>query len=60
MSRESDWHVFDKAVEITASAVRGAAGDAVTPDYVADLFAKVHEALGRAVETMAQEAKTGF
>ena len=30
MSRDTDWHVFDKACEITAMAARGTA-DEVTP-----------------------------
>ena len=61
MSRETDWHVFDKAVEMTASAVRGAAGAEVTPAYVADLFREVYTALGTAIEVMpSREAKTGF
>ncbi|GIU97560.1 MAG: hypothetical protein KatS3mg013_1363 [Actinomycetota bacterium] len=61
MSRESDWHVFDKAVELTASAVRGTAGGDVTPSFVAELFREVHEALTKAVERMPhREAKTGF
>ena len=61
MSRESDWHVFDKAVEMTASAVRGTAGPELRPDYVAELFAAIHGSLTNAVESMAsREAKTGF
>jgi hypothetical protein len=53
--------VFDKAVELTASAVRGTAGGDVTPSFVAELFREVHEALTKAVERMPhREAKTGF
>ena len=50
MSRETDWHVFDKAVELTASTLRGTGGAQVTPDYVADLFRSVHQALDEAVQ----------
>ena len=61
MSRESDWHVFDKAVEMTASAVRGTAGPDLRPDYVAELFSAIHGSLSQAVEAMpSREAKTGF
>jgi hypothetical protein len=61
MSRESDWHVFDKAVEMTASAVRGTAGPELRPDYVGELFTAIHEALTRSANSMPSvEAKTGF
>src|SRR5829696_594022 len=61
MSRESDWHVFDKAVEMTASAVRGTAGPDLRPDYVGELFTAIHEALTRSANSMPSvEAKTGF
>ena len=61
MSRESDWHVFDKAVEMTASAVRGTAGPDLRPDYVAELFTAIHGALSSSVDAMPSvEAKTGF
>ena len=61
MSRESDWHVFDKAVEMTASAVRGTAGPDLRPDYVADLFTAIHDALTRSADAMqSSEAKAGF
>jgi len=61
MSRESDWHVFDKAVEMTASAVRGTAGPELRPDYVAELFSAIHDSLTKAVDSMTNlEARTGF
>ena len=53
MSRESDWHVFDKACDITAMAVRGtASSDDVKPAYVADLFKEVHRALQEVAHAM--------
>lgn len=62
MSRDSDWHVFDKACDITAMAVRGAGQtQGVTPSYVGDVFREVHRALREvadAMETASQ--KTGF
>jgi len=61
MSRESDWHVFDKAVEMTASAVRGTAGPELRPGYVAELFTAIHGSLSQAVDSMVSvDAKTGF
>lgn len=61
MSRDSDWHVFDKAVEMTASALRGAAGPELRPDYAAELFTAIHGSLSRVADEMvSHEAKTGF
>jgi hypothetical protein len=62
MSRESDWHVFDKACDITAMAVRGAAeGQSVAPAYVGDLFREVYRALAEVVAEMeGTNQKTGF
>jgi hypothetical protein len=60
MSRDSDWHVFDKACDITAMAVRGAAA-AIQPTQVADVFREVHRALRETVEAMDIDQQTaGF
>ena len=45
MSRETDWMVFEKAVEVTASAVRGTAGGSQPASYVGDVFREIHKAL---------------
>jgi hypothetical protein len=63
MSRESDWHVFDKSCEITASAVRGAmsGADGQQASFVSDVFREVHAALRQAADEMpSQETKAGF
>lgn len=61
MSRESDWHVFDKACDITAMAVRGAAGESVAPTYVAELFREVHRALADTANAMeSAQQRAGF
>lgn len=63
MSRESDWHVFDKACEITAAAVRGAMSgqDGQQASFVSDVFREVHGALHQAADEMpSQETKAGF
>jgi hypothetical protein len=60
MSRETDWHVFDKACEITAMALRGTADD-VSPESAASLFGAVYGALKDAASGIDQEAqRTGF
>ena len=47
MTRETDWAVFEKAIEVTASAVRGTMGAAGSqpPTYVGDVFREVYKAL---------------
>jgi hypothetical protein len=59
MSRETDWHVFDKACEITAMAARGAAGS-VKPEQLADIFRQVHAALRETFEAMEASKPAGF
>ena len=63
MSRESDWAVFEKACEITASAVRGTmtGADGQQPTFVADVFRSVHEALNAVADEMPnKDSKAGF
>jgi hypothetical protein len=63
MSRETDWAVFEKAVEVTASAVRGTMGaDGSQPaSYVGDVFREIHKALKEAASEMPDKAgTTGF
>ena len=59
MSRETDWHVFDKACEITAMAARGTAGQ-VSPSQVADIFREVHTALREAADALESTKPAGF
>lgn len=59
MSRDTDWHVFDKACEITAMAARGTA-DEVSAEQVADIFRAVHKALREAVEAIDAMKPAGF
>ena len=61
--RETDWHVFEKACEITASAVRGTMNgtEGQQAGFVGDLFRSVHAALREVVEELpGQEQKAGF
>ena len=59
MSRETDWHVFDKACEITAMAARGSAAE-VEPARVADIFRAVHAALLEGVAEFDSGKPAGF
>jgi len=63
MSRESDWAVFEKACEITASAVRGtmSGADGQQASFVADVFRAVHDALMTVADEMPnKDSKAGF
>ena len=63
MTREQDWAVFEKACEITASAVRGTmgTGGSEPASFVGDVFREVHKALREAAESMpSARAKAGF
>ncbi len=63
MSREIDWHVFDKAADITASAVRGAMGseESRPASFVSDVFREIYGALRQATDEMpSKDQKPGF
>jgi hypothetical protein len=62
MSRDMDWAVFEKAVEITASAVRGALGgeNSQPPAFAAQVFKEIYAALREATTEMPQAGKPGF
>lgn len=62
MTRELDWNIFEKACEITASAVRGTmGGQASQPaSFVGDVFREVHKALHETAEAMPSKGRTGF
>jgi len=58
MTRETDWVVFEKAIEVTASAVRGTMGSegSKPASFVADVFREVHGALKDAAAQMPDKA----
>jgi hypothetical protein len=63
MSRDIDWHVFDKAADITASAVRGAmGGEGSRPaSFVGDVFRETYAALRAATDEMpSKDQRPGF
>jgi hypothetical protein len=60
MSRDTDWHVFDKACDIAAMALRGTADD-VEPEKAAELFRQLYGALREtATELEGVSTKAGF
>jgi hypothetical protein len=62
MARELDWALFEKAVEITASAVRGAMGgeNSQPASYAGDIFRDVWKALKDAADDLPERGKAGF
>lgn len=62
MARELDWALFEKAVEITASAVRGAMGgeNSQPASYAGDIFRDVWKALKEAADDLPERGKAGF
>ncbi|MEO8476348.1 MAG: hypothetical protein ABI572_04745 [Actinomycetota bacterium] len=63
MTRESDWHVFEKACEITASAVRGTmtGQDGQQASFVGDVFREIYASVKEAADAMSsQSSKAGF
>jgi hypothetical protein len=63
MSRDIDWHVFDKAADITGSAVRGAMGaeGSQPASYVGEVFREIYSALRQATDEMpSKDSKPGF
>jgi hypothetical protein len=62
MAREFDWILFEKAVEITASAVRGSLGGQTSQQasYPGQVFKEVFAALKEAAAELPERARTGF
>jgi hypothetical protein len=62
MTREIDWTLFEKAVEITASAVRGAMGgeSSQPPKFAAEVFREVWGAMKEAADDLPGRGKAGF
>ncbi|HKZ76484.1 MAG TPA: hypothetical protein VJ259_07445 [Actinomycetota bacterium] len=62
MTRELDWVLFEKAVDITASAVRGTLGgeNSQPPKFAADVFREVWAAMKQASEDLPERGRPGF
>lgn len=62
MAREVDWQLFEKAVDLTASAVRGAlgGGGSQPPKFAAEVFREVWAALKEAAQDLPAKPRAGF
>ena len=62
MAGEIDRILFEKAIEVTATALRGAMGgeNSQPPAYAGDLFREVWRALREAAEELPERTKPGF
>ncbi|MGH2711206.1 MAG: hypothetical protein ACRDH9_08400 [Actinomycetota bacterium] len=63
MSREIDWQVFEKAIDLTASALRGAMGgeNSQPPAYAGEVFRSVWDSLKQAAEELPEKTRgAGF
>ena len=61
MTRETEWAVFEKACEITASAVRGTieGADGQQAAFVGEVFREVHAALMQAADRDDRQEREG-
>ena len=62
MPGEVDRALFDKAIEMTATALRGAMGGqgSQPPSYAADLFREIWTALKEGAQELPDKQKAGF
>lgn len=62
MPREIDWELFEKACDITTSAVRGTLGgdNSQPPKFAADVFREMWAALKEAAGDLPGKGKAGF
>lgn len=62
MAREMDWQLFEKAIDLTAAALRGNMGgeNSQPPEYAAEVFKAVWEALKEAAEQLPEKSRAGI
>jgi len=62
VARELDWALLEKAVELSASAVRGALGgeSSQPPRFAADVFREVWTAMKEVSQELSEKGKPGF
>jgi hypothetical protein len=62
MTRELDWQLFEKAIDMTATALRGSMGgeNSQPPKYAADLFRAIWDALKEAAEDLPEKGRAGI
>lgn len=62
MAREIDWALFEKACDVTASALRGALGGegSQPPKFAGEVFREVWGALKEGAQDLSEKSKPGF
>jgi hypothetical protein len=62
MTREIDWQLFEKAIDVTATALRGSMGgeNSQPPKYAAELFKAIWDALKEAAEDLPEKGRAGI
>lgn len=62
MPREIDWQLFEKAVDLSAMALRGAMGseNSQPPSFAAELFREIWDALKEAAKDLPEKPRAGF
>jgi hypothetical protein len=62
MAAEADKALFDKAIEMTATALRGSMGgeNSQPPSFAADLFREIWSALKEGAQDLPERPKAGF
>jgi hypothetical protein len=62
MAKEFDWLLFEKAVDLTASALRGAMGgeNSQPPAYAGEVFKALWGALKEAADDLPDKPRAGF
>jgi hypothetical protein len=62
VARDIDWQLFEKAVDLTASALRGAMGgeNSQPPAYAGEVFKAVWTALKEASQDIPERTRAGF
>jgi hypothetical protein len=62
VGREIDWALFEKAIDVTASAVRGTMGgeNSQPAKFAADVFREVWSALKEAANDLPDKSRAGF
>jgi hypothetical protein len=62
MGRSIDWALFEKAVDMTSMALRGAMGGegSQPPKYAAEVFNEIWDALKKAADDLPERGAAGF
>ena len=61
MAREIDWQLLEKAIDLTAAALQGNMGGGLpAPEFAAEVFKAVWEALKEAAEQLPEKPRAGI